>query len=245
VSNNNSIHDLYWIDASDPGSDFPPVDSALTDPDGLLAFGGDLSVGRLIKAYRQGIFPWFSDGQPIMWWSPNPRTVLLPENLNISRSLAKTCRKQPYAITCNNAFADVIHACAQPRADGEGTWITEEMQRAYCALHAAGYAHSVEAWQDGQLVGGLYGIAIGRVFFGESMFAHANDASKIAFVHLVRQLQAWGFKLVDCQVDSAHLQSLGASQLTRPEFIRYLDTYCDTKANGANWRPHALTLGTD
>ena len=245
MSNNNSIHDLYWIDANDPDSDFPRVDSALTDPDGLLAFGGDLSVARLVKAYRQGIFPWFSDGQPIMWWSPNPRTVLLPENLNVSRSLAKTCRKQPYIVTLNKAFEDVIHACAQPRRDGEGTWITDEMQQAYCALHAAGHAHSIEAWQDGQLVGGLYGIAIGQVFFGESMFAHARDASKIAFVHLVRQLQAWDFKLIDCQVDSAHLQSLGASQLTRAEFVHYLDTYCEVEANSANWQAHALTLDAD
>ena len=177
-----------------------------------------------------------------MWWSPDPRTVLFPADLKISRSLAKTCRKHIYQITLNKSFADVIHACAQPRSDNEGTWITDEMQQAYCALHNAGHAHSVEAWQDGQLVGGLYGIAIGQVFFGESMFSHARDASKTAFVHLVQQLQSWGFQLIDCQVDSAHLQSLGASQLSRAEFSRYLDEYCETEAKSANWNIGVLNL---
>jgi len=245
MANNNSIQNLYWIDSGNPDAEFPPRELALTDPDGLLAFGGDLSVPRLLKAYRLGIFPWFSDGQPIMWWSPDPRTVLFPEDLNVSRSLAKTCRKQLYEITLNKAFRDVIHACAQPRSDDEGTWITDGMQQAYCALHEAGHAHSVEAWQDGQLVGGLYGIAIGQIFFGESMFARATDASKIAFVYLVRQLQAWNFKLIDCQVDSAHLQSLGASQISRAEFAHFLDEYCASKANSADWRANVLTLDVD
>ena len=245
MANNQSIQNLQWIDSNDPDADFPPLDHALTDPDGLLAFGGDLSVKRLLKAYRLGIFPWFSDGEPIMWWSPNPRTVLFPDKLKISRSLAKTCRKRPYKITLNKAFENVIQACAQPRNDGEGTWITTDMQQAYCALHRSGHAHSVEAWQDDQLVGGLYGIAIGQVFFGESMFAGATDASKIAFVHLVQQLQAWGFQLIDCQVDSAHLQSLGASQISRSEFAHYLDKYCETDAKSADWQARVLTLDKD
>lgn len=242
MANNNSIQSLYWIDSDNPDAEFPPLEFALTDPDGLLAFGGDLSIPRLLKAYRLGIFPWFSEGQAIMWWSPDPRNVLFPEELNISRSLAKTCRKQPYEITLNKAFDKVIHACAQPRSDDEGTWITDDMQQAYCDLHEAGHAHSVEAWQDGQLVGGLYGIAIGQVFFGESMFARATDASKIAFVHLVRQLQTWNFQLIDCQVYSAHLQSLGASQISRAEFANYLDEYCEKDTKSANWQASLLTL---
>jgi len=242
MANNNSIQSLYWIDSNDPNSEFPPLEQALSDPDGLLAFGGDLSIKRLLKAYRLGIFPWFSDDQPIMWWSPDPRTVLFPHELKISRSLAKTCRKKPFEITLNKAFADVINACAAPRSDGEGTWITDDMQQAYCNLHEAGHAHSVEAWQDGQLIGGLYGIAIGQVFFGESMFAYKTDASKVAFVHLVHQLQAWEFQLIDCQVDSAHLQSLGASQISRREFANYLDTYCEAKPKGANWHIGRLDI---
>ena len=242
MANNNSIQSLYWIDGDDPNSAFPPLEQALSDPDGLLAFGGDLSVERLLKAYRCGIFPWFSDDQPIMWWSPDPRTVLFPHDLKISRSLAKTCRKIPFEITLNRAFADVINACAAPRSDGEGTWITDDMQQAYCNLHEAGHAHSVEAWQDGQLVGGLYGIAIGQVFFGESMFANKTDASKVAFVHLVQQLQAWEFQLIDCQVDSAHLQSLGASQLSRAKFSNYLDMYCEAETKGANWHTGQLNI---
>jgi len=242
VTHNNSIHDLYWLDSNNPDAAFPPLECALTDPDGLLALGGDLSIQRLLKAYRLGIFPWFSDGQPIMWWSPDPRTVLFPTDLKISRSLAKTCRKQIYQITLNKAFAEVIHACAQPRSHQDETWITADMQHAYCALHKAGHAHSVEAWQDGQLVGGLYGIAIGQVFFGESMFSYARDASKTAFVHLVRQLQSWDFKLIDCQVDSAHLQSLGASQLSRAEFARYLDEYCELEAKSADWHSRSLNV---
>lgn len=226
MSTNNSIHDLPWLDPNNPTAPFPSLEHALTEPDGLLALGGDLSVARLTSAYQQGIFPWYSDGQPIMWWSPDPRTILLPDDLAISRSLAKTLRKKPYTITLNKAFSDVIHACSAPRHDDEGTWITTDMQHAYVNLHLAGYAHSVEAWQDGQLVGGLYGIAIGQVFFGESMFARANDASKIAFVSLIKILKKAGFKMIDCQVDSAHLQSLGATQISRSFFSKRLAEYC-------------------
>jgi len=242
MSTNNSIHSLQWLDHENPSEPFPPLEHALTDPDGLLALGGDLSVTRLVNAYRHGIFPWYSDGQPIMWWSPDPRTILLPENIKISRSLAKTCRKKPYAITLNNAFAEVIKACASPRSDDEGTWITEEMQHAYCMLHNEGHAHSVEAWQDGKLVGGLYGIAIGQVFFGESMFAWANDASKVAFVHLVQHLSNAGYKMIDCQVDSAHLQSLGATQIPRCLFADYLEKYCEQTTSSTHLQPQSLSM---
>jgi len=242
MASNNSIHNLLWMDPNDPHAPFPPLEVALTEPDGLLALGGDLSVARLLNAYQHGIFPWYSDGQPIMWWSPDPRTVLLPDELKISRSLAKTLRKKPYTITLNNAFADVIEACAAPRNDDEGTWITSEMQQAYCELHHVGHAHSVEAWQGKQLVGGLYGIAIGQVFFGESMFAGANDASKAAFVHLVQHLKQAGFRMIDCQVDSAHLKSLGATQISRALFAEKLSQYCEIKINEDHFKKQLLSM---
>jgi leucyl/phenylalanyl-tRNA--protein transferase len=213
------------------------VELALHNPDGLLAFGGSLSVPRLLNAYRAGIFPWYSEGQPIMWWSPDPRSVLFPEDLKVSRSLRKTMKKQPYTITLDTAFAEVMDACAAPRRDDAGTWITDEMKAAYCALHLQGHAHSVEAWQDGELVGGLYGVAIDKVFFGESMFARRTDASKIAFVHLVRQLQCWGYALIDCQVHSGHLASLGAIDIPRPMFISLLDEYCEDTASAGQVGP--------
>lgn len=245
MSHNNSNYDLCWMDPEDPNALFPPLDNALADPDGLLAFGGDLSVTRLLNAYQHGIFPWYSEGQPIMWWSPDPRSILLPENIKISRSLAKTLRKKPYEITLNYAFTDVIKACAAPRNDHGGTWITIEMQQAYCALHHDGHAHSIEAWQDGQLVGGLYGIAIGKVFFGESMFAHANDASKIAFVHLAHHLNQAEFSLIDCQVDSAHLQNLGATQISRRLFSERLSHDCHQQTVPSVFTKQCLSLGAE
>jgi leucyl/phenylalanyl-tRNA--protein transferase len=224
---NSSIESLYWLPVEDDEAPFPPVELALREPDGLLAFGGSLSVKRLLYAYRQGIFPWYSEGQPIMWWSPDPRAVLFLDELKVSRSLRKTLKKQPYTITLDTAFAEVMDACAEPRKDGAGTWITDEMKDAYYALHLNGHAHSVEAWQDGELVGGLYGVAIGKVFFGESMFARRTDASKIALVHLVRQLQRWDYALIDCQAHTEHLASLGAIGIPRPMFISLLDEYCE------------------
>ncbi len=215
----------YWLNPYDP-ADFPDVALALRDPDGLLAVGGDLSVKRLLAAYQRGIFPWYSGDQPVLWWSPDPRSVLIPDKLHISRSLRKTLRKHPFIITLDTAFADVIQACSQPRAGDPGTWITDEMQQAYLRLHQAGYAHSVECRLDNKLVGGLYGVAIGQVFFGESMFSTVTDASKIAFIYLVRQLQRWQFKLIDCQIQSAHLDQFGAELLPRSEFIALLNQYC-------------------
>lgn len=228
---NSSIESLYWLPRGDDEAPFPPVELALRDPDGLLAFGGTLSVQRLLRAYRSGIFPWYSQGQPIMWWSPDPRTVLFPEALKVSRSLHKTLKKKQYTVTLDTAFAEVMNACAEPREAGAGTWITDAMKAAYYDLHEQGHAHSVEAWQDGELVGGLYGVAIGSVFFGESMFTRRTDASKIAFVQLVSQLKRWGFALIDCQVYSGHLASLGAVEISRPEFISLLDEHCEHAAS--------------
>ena len=205
---------------------FPDVELALTEPDGLLAVGGDLSVERLIAAYQQGIFPWYSEGQPILWWSPDPRMVLEPKDIKVSRSLSKTIRKQEFKITFDKHFREVITACSESRLEKgkiqSETWILDEMIEAYIQLHEQGYAHSVECCQNGKLVGGLYGIAIGKVFFGESMFSRVSDASKIAFVNLAKQLEKWDFNLIDCQVYTSHLESLGASMISRQHFISLL-----------------------
>ncbi len=211
----------FWIDQRDISYIFPPVDLALDEPNGLLAAGGDLTPRRIVSAYRQGLFPWYSADQPILWWSPNPRSILIPSQLNISRSLRKSIRKQPLRITINNCFEEVLRQCAAPRSYADGTWITPEMQAAYLELHRQGVAHSFEAWQGETLVGGLYGLALGKIFFGESMFSHVTDASKIAFVYAVRQLEAWGFKLIDCQVGSEHLKSFGSIEVPRSNFIEY------------------------
>lgn len=215
---------------------FPDVEQALTEPDGLLAVGGDLSPERLLEAYRRGIFPWYSEDQPVLWWSPNPRSVLFPEKLKISRSLNKTIKKQIFTVTLDTAFRDVITVCAQPRKDDAGTWITPDMIEAYCTLFEQGHAHSVESWHEGKLVGGLYGIAIGKVFFGESMFSKKTDASKVAFVKLVQQLKAWGFELIDCQIQSEHLDSLGAENIPRRHFIDLLNQLCISSNKDSAWK---------
>jgi leucyl/phenylalanyl-tRNA---protein transferase len=201
---------------------FPPVSQA--SPEGLLAVGGDLRPERLLEGYRHGIFPWYSGDQPILWWSPNPRTVLFPDKLHISRSLKRSLRPGLFNVTLDRCFRDVMQHCAGPRPqypDG-GTWITAEMLEAYTRLHELGYAHSVETWQEGRLVGGLYGVALGGVFFAESMFTRVSDASKVALVSLVRQLQAWGFSLMDCQQSSPHVLALGAEAIPRLEFLDHL-----------------------
>lgn len=203
----------------DDPQDFPPLDVALREPDGLLAVGGDLSVERLLAAYARGIFPWFSRGDPILWWSPDPRYVLPPAAIHTGRSLRRTLVRQPFRITFDTAFAQVIRACASaPRNGQNGTWITRGMLAAYEELHAQGHAHSVEAWQDDTLVGGLYGVAIGRMFFGESMFARADDASKVSFVVLCRHLAHWQFPLIDCQMETAHLARFGGYFVPRSAF---------------------------
>jgi leucyl/phenylalanyl-tRNA---protein transferase len=212
---------------------FPEPRQALTEPDGLLAAGGDLSTARLIEAYQNGIFPWYEEGQPILWWSPDPRTVLYPEQLNISRSLKKTLRRGHFSVSFDRQFRGVIQACAQPRGLQRGTWLTRTMIEAYLRLHNAGYAHSIECWEGTELVGGLYGVAIGQVFFGESMFSRQNDASKVCLVYLTERLRHWGYRLIDCQVHSDHLESLGAIRIARDDFLNQL----------ASWsilRPHPL-----
>ena len=210
---------IHWLQSDEP---FPPVHSALAEPNGLLAAGGDLSAERLIEAYRQGIFPWFSDGEPILWWSPDPRMVLVPAEIKVTRSLAKVLRNRVFEVRADSAFREVMQACAEPRANQRGTWISDGMIGAYHALHRRGIAHSIETWIDGELAGGLYGVAIGRMFYGESMFTRAPDASKIALVHLARQLQRWGFELIDCQMHTAHLERMGGREVPRAAFMRKL-----------------------
>ena len=198
---------------------FPPVEQALRQPNGLLAAGADLSPTRLLEAYRHGIFPWFSAEDPILWWSPDPRMVLFPAEFKISRSLRKTLLRGQYQIRCDTAFEQVMRACSQPREGQNGTWIQEEMIAAYVRLHAAGYAHSIETWMEGELVGGLYGVSIGRMFYGESMFSNKTDASKIALAYLSAQLKRWNFGMIDCQMNTPHLASLGAREIARREFL--------------------------
>ncbi len=226
----------YWIYPDEETEiRFPDVRHALVEPNGLLAIGGDLCSERLLLAYRSGIFPWFGPDQPILWWSPDPRLVLFPERLHVSRSLARVLRREQFTVTMDRDFAAVISECAAPRRGQAGTWITKTMRDAYLRLHREGHAHSVECWQEGELVGGLYGVAIGRIFFGESMFARVPDASKVAFVRLVGQLEDWGYPLIDCQVHTEHLASLGASPLPRDEFVGMLERYCGSEPAQARW----------
>ncbi len=232
---------LKWLSRSN--FDFPPLDKALHEPNGLLAAGGDLNPQRLIQAYRHGCFPWYQDGQPILWWSPDPRTVLFPEELHVSRSLAKFIRQQQYQVTIDRAFEQVIRGCAGPRDYADGTWITTPMQDAYCQLHRLGVAHSAEAWQGDELVGGLYGLAIGRLFFGESMFSRADNASKVAFVALVQRLKDAGFVMIDCQMPTQHLHSFGARAISRGEFASYLRRHLDeTPSEDWTSQAHPLSL---
>ena len=231
---------LHLLDPNDDTTPFPEVTEALRQPDGLLAVGGCLSSRRLLNAYRHGIFPWYSDGEPILWWSPDPRLVLFPERMRISRSLRKTLRRGVFRVTTDAAFRQVMQACAEPRSDGAGTWITGEMIEAYVELHARGYAHSVEAWCGERLVGGVYGVALGQVFFGESMFSRMTDASKVALAHLVDRLLAWGYRLVDCQVRTDHLLSLGAEEIPRARFAELLRQWRDLPSTADAW--HALEL---
>jgi len=212
---------LAWLDPDVVG--FPAVERALTSPNGLLAIGGDLTPEWLIHAYQRGIFPWYEADQPILWWTPDPRMVLFPEQLHVSRSLGRLVRKNPYTITMDRSFAAVIGACGEPRAQSGGTWITEELKAAYIRLNTLGIAHSVEVWDHDALVGGLYGVALGKVFFGESMFSRKSNTSKLALVFLTRHLREWGYQLIDCQVASSHLASLGAREISRRAFTAKLE----------------------
>jgi leucyl/phenylalanyl-tRNA--protein transferase len=223
---------IHWLRPDEP---FPPVTAALADPNGLLAVGGELSAVRLIDAYRHGIFPWFSPGQPVLWWSPDPRMVLMPHELKVSRSLRKALRRRDYEVRADTCFRAVMEACAEPRPEQDGTWISAGMIAAYCALHEQGLAHSIETWIDGELAGGLYGVALGRMFYGESMFTHAADASKIALVHLVRQIERWHFGMIDCQMHTRHLASLGAREIPRADFMRKLQELVDYPGVTGHW----------
>jgi leucyl/phenylalanyl-tRNA--protein transferase len=212
------VKTITWLSPKDAPEWFPPLEQALDDPAGLLAAGGDLSTERLLAAYRRGIFPWYSPGQPVLWWSPDPRTVLFPEAFRCTRSLAKTLRNGGFEFAIDRDFRAVIEACAAPRAQSVGTWITPEMMEAYVELHRRGYAHSIETRRNGELVGGLYGVRLGSVFFGESMFSRERDASKVALARLVEACEAAGIVVIDCQMHSAHLESLGAQRIPRARF---------------------------
>jgi leucyl/phenylalanyl-tRNA--protein transferase len=221
-----------------PDAPFPPIDTALDDMNGLLAAGADLRPERLLDAYRQGIFPWYSEGQPVLWWSPNPRMVLFVDELRLTRSLRKVIRQQRFEIRVDSMFRDVVRACAAtPRRGQSGTWITPAIVEAYAALFERGNAHSVEAWREGRLVGGLYGVAIGRMFYGESMFAEEPDASKVALAHLVAILRSKGYPLVDCQQETAHLASLGARAIARSAFAERIAALVNSPAPAGRWMP--------
>lgn len=227
-----------------PDDPFPPVERALRDPNGLLAAGGGLSPRRLLDAYGRGIFPWFAEDDPVLWWSPDPRMVLYTGEVHVSRSLRKTIRTGRFTVTLDRNFAGVMRGCAEPRTGQDGTWITEAMIAAYSRLFDLGHAHSAEAWMDGRLVGGLYGVGIGRIFFGESMFSRVTDASKVAFVALVRQLARWRFPILDCQMATSHLASLGAREIRRAEFIRQVRELVHATGPPAPWGFDGDLLGT-
>ncbi len=214
----------------------------MISPNGLLAAGGDLSAERLIEAYRNGIFPWYSDGDPILWWSPDPRMVLDPAKVRVSRSLAKVLRNRSYEVRFDSAFDQVMAACAAPRPGQQGTWITPELQQAYLGLHRLGHAHSIETWIDGELAGGLYGVALGAVFFGESMFSQVRDASKIALVHAARYLQLAGFRIIDCQMHTDHLESMGAREMDRDGFLHLLAELVDCRRDAGRWEYSSTRL---
>ena len=226
---------IAWISEEDPPEAFPDLSRALTVPDGLLAAGGDLSPERILYAYRIGVFPWFDRGQPILWWSPDPRCVMTPDGFHVSRRLRRFAKSAEFALSVNEAFPEVIHACAADRIGQQGTWITEEMIEAYSVLHDQGWVHSVEVWREDEIVGGLYGLAIGKAFFGESMFSLETNASKMAMWFLTRHLDQHQFELLDCQVVSPHLRSLGAILMPRSEFASRLERACDPATRFADW----------
>lgn len=227
-----------WL--KDDDQEFPSVHEALEEPNGLLAAGGSLAPSRLLSAYSKGIFPWYELDQPILWWSPDPRLILVPDNLLVSRSLARLKRRNSYSFSIDKKFVEVMQNCAAARPGSDGTWITDEMFSAYNILHQEGVAHSVEVWSGARLVGGLYGVAIGKVFFGESMFSKEANTSKLALVYLVNQLQSWGFELIDCQVTSNHLLSLGATEISRNHFMEELDRLLVQQALPIAWQDDSL-----
>ena len=229
------MNTLQWLSADDSPRVFPCPNEALTDPNGVLAAGGDLSSERLLSAYSQGIFPWYEKDQPILWWSPEPRTVLWPKEIRISRTLNRKIRRETFFVSADRAFSDVLRGCARERRNGNRTWITKEMKHAYQNLHDLGWAHSFEVWQDEVLIGGLYGVGIGQVFFGESMFSQKSDASKVALVKANEYLQYRGYKLIDCQIWSTHLGTLGARLMPRQKFLDVLAQFCKPPGNPGSW----------
>ena len=224
---------IPWLERDDP---FPLTSQALKQPNGLLAAGADLTPGRLIEAYSLGIFPWFNADEPVLWWSPDPRMVLIPTELKVARSLKKVLRNRTYEVRLDTAFSQVMQGCAQPRNGQSGTWISPMMTDAYTRLHEMGVAHSAETWIDGKLAGGLYGVALGRMFYGESMFTEVTDASKIAFVHMAWQLKRWGFGLIDCQMKTAHLETFGAREIRRSDFMRRVSKLIQYSPAPTHWR---------
>ena len=227
---------LPWLDPSDENSEFPPARDALKDPEGLVAAGGDLSPTRLLRAYHEGIFPWYEKDQPILWWSPDPRGIIYPKKFIAHKRLLRTLKNKAWRITYDQAFTDVMKACAEPRSTSRGTWITLDMLQAYTLLHRLGHAHSVEVWDhNNTLVGGIYGIAIGTIFFGESMFSRETDTSKIALLHLCAYLDSWGYKIVDTQLGSKHLFSLGGMEVSRDEYLNMLPTFTQAPINPDAW----------
>ncbi|MGB0894944.1 MAG: leucyl/phenylalanyl-tRNA--protein transferase [Parashewanella sp.] len=236
------MHSLKFLTSNDYS--FPAPDKALEEPNGLIAIGGDLSPERLLSAYANGIFPWFNENDPILWWSPSPRAVLVPGEMHISKSLAKFNRKHEWEITINHAFEQVIHHCAEPRVNQDGTWITEDIQQAYIQLHKIGRAHSLEVWDKSELIGGLYGINVGRVFCGESMFHKATNASKIALLELQKHLLHFDYALIDTQMMNDHLLSLGVQSISREEFINQLNHYRQMTPRSGCWQPQVIRKGS-
>jgi len=239
----NDLRKVHWLTPDDPPENFPDPSQALHEPNGLLAIGGDLSTSRLLYAYERGIFPWYQDDQPVLWWSPDPRAVLFPPEYHASRSLRRTARRHDYSVSIDQSFVDVIRSCAQTRAD-TGTWITPDMDAAFIELHRLGHAHSIEIWRDKTLVGGVYGINIGRVFFGESMFSREADTSKLALLKLTRLCEEFGIGLIDCQVASRHLASLGSREISRAEFNKLLGRLT-AFPSPASWQRPLASLDPD
>ena len=228
---------FHCLKTGQVSSELPPVEYALREPNGLLAVGGDLTPDTLVTAYRAGVFPWYSDGQPPLWWSPDPRCVLNPKEFHVSRSLERELRRRSWKIQLDRDFLGVMRACAGERRGHRGTWITDEMLTAYSELYRRGFAHSLECWVDNELAGGIYGVAIGQVFFGESMFSLLTNGSKVALHALTRRLQTWGYRLLDCQVPNPHLHTLGASLLSRGEFCALLRSACMAPVAATAWQP--------
>ncbi len=227
---------LPWLDENDPDAPFPPAETALKDPEGLVAAGGGLESVRLLRAYHQGLFPWYEEDQPILWWSPNPRGILYPKNFIVHKSLLRSIKKNSWQITYNKAFQEVMKACAEPRNNSRGTWITQEMIQAYVKLHESKQAHSLEVWdEEDNLIGGVYGISIGAIFFGESMFSRTTNASKVALLYLSAYLDIWDYKVIDTQLPSTHLSSLGGSKMTRKDYLKLLSKLTHQSSNSNAW----------